>query len=101
MKNFFLPFLFVLGLILSPNFAEAGVEKTTDALAAAMTQIEKSNIKSTPSLTNAMKEGEGLLKNYYKLSKSVVYDKTSQIFDELIKYNNGSSIDITKPSWLY
>ena len=78
----------------------AGKEKTTDALVVAMTQIEKSNIKATPSLTEAMKSGEGLLKNYYKISRNVVYEKASKIFDELVKHNNGSSIEITKPDWL-
>jgi hypothetical protein len=101
MKKYFLPLFLLLGFAFSPSFAQAGVEKTTDALVAAMTQIEKSNIKAAPSLTKAMKEGEVLLKNYYNISKDTVYDKASKIFDELIKYNNGSSINITKPDWLY
>ena len=80
--------------------AEDDLGKTTDALVIAMTQIEKSNIKVSPSLKEAMNAGEVILKNYYKLSRNRVYEDASKIFDELIKHNNGSSINITKPDWL-
>jgi len=100
MKKFIYSLFLVLCLTAVSNIAQAGKEKTTDALVEAMTQIEKSNIKATPALTKAMKSGEVLLKGYYNISRDVVYETASNIFDELVKHNNGSSIDITKPDWL-